>query len=51
MMSLAIALSVDYNLFLILRWREGIAAGDSPLDATATSLVYAGEWELRPESL
>jgi uncharacterized membrane protein YdfJ with MMPL/SSD domain len=43
MMSLLIAFSIDYNLFLLTRYREEIEKGNSNYDSTKIMLKNAGQ--------
>ena len=43
MMSVAIAMSVDYNLFILSRWHEEKGHGKSAKQATIETLVHAGQ--------
>jgi RND superfamily putative drug exporter len=42
-MMFAIALGIDYALFIVVRFRAALAAGHSPRDATALTMATAGK--------
>ena len=41
---LSIALSVDYNLFLVSRWREELVDGATHAEAVTETIATAGEY-------
>lgn len=42
MMSVAIAMSVDYSLFMLSRWNEEIKLGRDLFDATVIAMYHTG---------